>query len=252
MSVEAPPEASGGPLAGKRILVSGAGSGLGRAAARLFRQLGAEPVLLGRRLQALRETLPEARCEPLDHADPEAVAALAERCPTLDGMFLAAGQLWTGGAVDTPVEAFDRMIAANLKGPWLLCRHLSPRLVDGASVVLVGSNVGIRPIPDSAAYCVAKAGLHMLGRVLAQEWASRRIRVNVLAPGPVHTDMLEARMQASSDPAADLARLATVNPLGRLGSAAEIAQVGAFLLGDACPWMTGVILPVDGGAEGVL
>ena len=66
---------------------------------------------------------------------------------------------------------FERMIASNLRGPWLMCHHLGPRLRDGASVVLVGSNIGLRAIADSAAYSVAKAGVHMLARVLALEWA---------------------------------------------------------------------------------
>ena len=99
-------------------------------------------------------------------------------------------------------------------------------------MVLVGSNIGIRAIPDSAAYCVAKAGLHMLAQVLALEWAPRSIRCNAIAPGPVHTAMVEARLAASQDPGGDLARLSGVNPLQRLGSEEEIAALAAHLLSD--------------------
>jgi 2-keto-3-deoxy-L-fuconate dehydrogenase len=236
------------PLAGKRILVTGAGSGIGRAAARLFAALGAELVLVGRRGDALRETLPEACHRELDHADDLAVSAFARECPELNGLFLAAGQLVTGSVESTPAADFERMLAANLRGPWLICHHLGPRLLAGASVVLVGSNIGIRAIPDSAAYSLSKAGVHMLAKVLALEWAPRQIRCNALAPGPVHTAMVEARLAGSE---VALAQLATVNPLGRLGTEAEVAALGAHLLSDASRWTTGTIIPIDGGATAV-
>jgi len=236
------------PLAGKTLLVTGAGSGIGRASARLFHQLGASLILAGRRLEPLRETLPRARAVSLDHADAEAVAAFARDCPELDGMLLAAGELATGSVAGSPVAIFDRMIAANLRGPWLLCHHLDPRLRPGASVVLVGSNIGLRAIPDSAAYSCAKAGLHMLAQVLALEWAGRAIRCNAIAPGPVRTAMVEARIGQAADPGAALAALAKVNPMGRLGREEEIAALAAHLLGDDSRWTTGTIIPVDGGA----
>jgi len=238
-------------LTGKRILVTGAGSGIGRAAARLFARQGAELVLAGRRGAALRETLPLALHRELDHADEAAVAAFARTCPELDGMFLAAGQLALGSVASTPTAEFDRMIAANLRGPWLLCHHLGPGLRPGASVVLVGSNIGIRAVPDSAAYSVSKAGLHMLAQVLALEWAPRRIRCNAIAPGPVRTAMVEARLAASADPAEALARLASVNPLQRLGTETEVAALGAHLLSEESAWTTGTLIPLDGGATAV-
>ena len=238
-------------LQGKRILVSGAGSGIGRAAARLFRDRGADLVLVGRRLAALQETLPDGEFATLDHTDDAAVAAFAGTCAPLDGMFLAAGELRTGSVEGTSTADFDAVLAANLRGPWLLAHHLGPKLKEGSSVVLVGSNIGLRAIPESAAYSVAKAGVHMLAKVLALEWASRRIRCNAIAPGPVHTPMVDARLAASADPAGDLARLSAVNPLGRLGAPEEIAQLAAHLLGDESRWTTGTVIPIDGGADAV-
>lgn len=238
-------------FAGRRILVSGAGSGLGRAAARALADQGAELILLGRRLEALQETLPGARHAALDHADDTAVAAFARACPGLDGMLLCAGDLVTGSVASTPIEAFDRMIAANLRGPWLLCHHLGPKLAEGGSVVLLGSNIGLRAIPESAAYSVAKAGLHMLAKVLALEWAPRRIRCNAIAPGPIHTPMVDARLAASADPAGDLARLSKVSPLGRLGRPEEVAALALHLLSEESAWTTGAVIPLDGGADAV-
>ncbi|HJW08447.1 MAG TPA: SDR family oxidoreductase [Holophagaceae bacterium] len=238
-------------LEGRTILVSGAGSGIGRAAARRFAELGAKLILVGRRLEPLRETLPGAWHLALDHSDEMAVADFSELILQLDGMFLSAGQLATGSVQGTSIAEFDRMISANLRGPWLLCHHLGPKLNPGASVVLVGSNIGLRAIPDSAAYSVAKAGLHMLAKVLALEWAPRAVRCNAIAPGPVFTAMVEERMRRSADPQRDLARLARVNPLHRLGLEAEIAALGAHLLSGDSAWTTGTVIPIDGGADAV-
>jgi 2-keto-3-deoxy-L-fuconate dehydrogenase len=235
-------------LAGKTLLVTGAGSGIGRAAARRFQDLGADLVLAGRRLAPLRETLPKAQCFKLDHGDDAAVAAFARACPDLDGMFLCAGELLTGSVQGSDAATFDRMIAANLRGPWLICHHLGPRLRNGASVVLAGSNIGIRAIPDSAAYSVAKAGVHMLAQVLALEWAPRGIRCNAIAPGPVRTAMVDQRLSAAPDPQVALAALVRVNPMGRLGREEEIAALAAHLLGDDSRWTTGTVIAIDGGA----
>jgi 2-keto-3-deoxy-L-fuconate dehydrogenase len=238
-------------LQGKRILVSGAGSGIGRAAARLFRDRGAELVLVGRRLALLQDTLPDAELAELDHANDAAVAAFARTCAPLDGLFLAAGELRIGSVEGTATADFEAVLAANLKGPWLLAHHLGPKLKEGSSVVLVGSNIGLRAIPESAAYSVAKAGVHMLAKVLALEWAPRHIRCNAIAPGPVRTPMVDARLAASADPVAELARLSAVNPLGRLGTVTEVATLGAHLLSDESAWTTGCVIPIDGGADAV-
>ena len=239
-------------LAGKTILVTGAGSGLGRCAARRFHDLGAVLLLAGRRLDPLRETLPTARHFALDHADDAAVAAFARDCPVLDGMFLCAGELLTGSVESSALATFEQMIAANLRGPWLMCHHLGPRLRDGASVVLTGSNIGIRAIADSAAYSVAKAGVHMLARVLALEWAGRSIRCNAIAPGPVRTAMVDQRISQAPDPEAALAALERVNPMARMGREEEIAALAAYLLGDDSRWTTGTVIPIDGGASATM
>ncbi|HJW33809.1 MAG TPA: SDR family oxidoreductase [Holophagaceae bacterium] len=238
-------------FAGKRILVTGAGSGIGRETARRLAAEGAELVLIGRRLDYLKETLPGARHVALDHADERAVAAFSNLCPELDGLFLNAGHLIPGSVQGTPVEAFDEVLSLNLRGPWLMAHYLGDRLKDGASVVLTGSNIGLRAIPDSAAYSVAKAGVHMLAKVLALEWAPRRIRCNAIAPGPVHTAMVDARVQSGPDPEGDLVRLGAVNPLKRMGTEGEVAALALHLLGEDSTWTTGTVIPIDGGAEAV-
>jgi 3-oxoacyl-[acyl-carrier protein] reductase len=237
--------------AGPRILVTGAGSGIGRACARRLAGEGAQLLLAGRQAAALQETLPEAGHHCFDHTDDDAVARFAETCPPLDGMVLSAGALVTGSVEGTSIEDFEFMMAANLRGPWLLCHHLGTRLRDGASVVLLGSNVGLRAIPDTAAYSVAKAGVHMLTQVLALEWAPRAIRCNAIAPGPVHTAMVDARLRTALDPKAALEALSRVNPLKRLGTEEEVAALASYLRGAESRWTTGTIIPIDGGASAV-
>ncbi len=237
-----------GQLDGKRILVTGAGSGIGRAAERLAHARGARLVLLGRQPDTLRATLADAEHVIVDHADDAAVADALARAGALDGLFLNAGQFVAGSVESTPVDDFDRMLDANLRGPWLVCHHAARRLRDGASVVLTGSNIGIRAIPNAAEYSVAKAALHMLARVLASEWGHRGIRCNAIAPGPVDTEMLRTRFD---DPQAELAKLARVNPLARVGSPDDVASLACHLLSDESRWTTGTIIPCDGGATGV-
>ena len=236
-------------LQGRTLLVTGAGSGIGRAAARMLADKGAEVILVGRRLPFLQETLPNAQAVALDHADDRAVEAFAKLCPPLDGMFLNAGHLVTGSVERTPVVDFDQMLALNLRGPWLMAHHLGPLLKTGASVVLTGSNIGLRAIPNSAAYSVAKAGVHMLAKVLSLEWAPRKIRCNAIAPGPVHTAMVDERLNHSVDPAQELSRLASVNPLKRLGTEEEVAALAIHLLSPESAWTTGTVIPIDGGAD---
>jgi 2-keto-3-deoxy-L-fuconate dehydrogenase len=240
-----------GRLHGKTILVTGAGSGIGRVASRHFAAQGAQVILVGRRLDFLKETLSSAQCVALDHADDAAVAGFAKLCPPLDGMFLNAGFLIPGSVATTETATFDRVLALNLRGPWLMAHHLGPRMNEGGSVVLMGSNIGLRAIPDSAAYSVAKAGVHMLAKVLALEWASRKIRCNAIAPGPVFTPMVEERLKVSMDPEGDLERLAGVNPLNRLGTEEEITALALHLLSDESQWTSGTVIPIDGGADAV-
>ncbi len=249
----------------KRYLITGAGSGMGRDVARRLSRQGHSVILAGRRPEALQETLPggafweggrsDARSVlylPLDHTDEGAVKTFADACHSLDGLVLCAGSLCTGSVESTSTADFEDVMNANLRGPWLMCHHLGKHLKTGASVVLVGSNIGIRPIPDSAAYCVSKAGLHMLGQVLALEWASRQIRCNVIAPGPVMTDMVRQRVEQSPDPSTSLKALEAVNPMGRMGTLAEITALVEYLLDEKSRWTTGTVIPMDGGASGRL
>ena len=239
------------PFEGRQILVTGAGSGIGRATARRLSSMGVELILIGRRLDKLKETLPKAQSIGLDHCNQSELIKFSKQCGPLDGMFLNAGSYETGNVEKGDPAIFHHMIQQNLAGPWNMAHYLGPHLTEGASVVLTGSNVGIRAVPLQAAYGVAKAGVHMLAQYLAQEWAPRQIRVNAIAPGPVATDMLLDRIKDSLEPEQSLNNLKKVNPLNRIGQAEEIASLVVYLLGSESQWLTGAVIPFDGGAGAV-
>ncbi len=240
------------PVAPKRVLVTGASRGIGRAVTLALVARGSAVVACGRDTAALDALVVEARrveaasggrvvacvAELTRAADRERlVAEAAAALGGLDALVLAAG-IARHAAVGALTEAdFDATLAADLVAPVLLAQAALPQLADGGGVVFVGSNLAQRPVPGTLVYAAAKAGLDAAARGLAIELAPRGIRVNVVAPGVVDTDMMRGR---------DLAALAAVHPLGRVARPDEIA--GAVLALLDAPWTTGATLVVDGGA----
>jgi NAD(P)-dependent dehydrogenase (short-subunit alcohol dehydrogenase family) len=239
-------------VAPKRVLVTGASRGIGRAVALALVARGSAVAACGRDTAALDALVDDARrvgaasggrivpvVAELTHADDRErlVAEAAAALGGLDALVLAAG-IVRHAVVGALTEAdFEATLAANLVAPVMLAQAALPRLVDGGGLVFVGSNLARRPVPGTLAYAAAKAGLDAAARGLALELAPRGIRVNLVAPGAVDTEMLRGR---------DLDALAAVHPLGRIGRAEEIAAAVLALL-DA-PWTTGTTLVVDGGA----
>jgi NAD(P)-dependent dehydrogenase (short-subunit alcohol dehydrogenase family) len=155
----------------------------------------------------------------------------------LDALVLAAGIARHAPVGGLSESDFDATLAVNLVAPVLLAQAALARLSEGGGIVFVGSNLATRPVTGTLAYAAAKAGLDAASRALALELAPRGVRVNLVAPGAVDTEMLRGR---------DLDALAAVHPLGRIGRAEEIAAAVLALL-DAS-WTTGTTLVVDGGA----
>jgi NAD(P)-dependent dehydrogenase (short-subunit alcohol dehydrogenase family) len=240
------------PVAPKRVLVTGASRGIGRAVTLALVARGSAVVACGRDTAALDALVAEARgvgaasggravplVAELTRADDRVrlVAEAAAALGGLDALVLAAG-IARHAPVGALTEAdFDATLAADLVAPVLLAQAALPLLADGGGVVFVGSNLAQRPVPGTLVYAAAKAGLDAAARGLAIELAPRGIRVNVVAPGVVDTDMMRGR---------DLEALAAVHPLGRVARPDEIA--GAVLALLDAPWTTGSTLVVDGGA----
>jgi NAD(P)-dependent dehydrogenase (short-subunit alcohol dehydrogenase family) len=175
------------------------------------------------------------------------VAQVTARFGGLDGLVNAAGVLGPGSAIETEAAEWDRQMSSNVRSIFLLTRAAAPELIRRkGSVVNLSSVAGLRPYPNLAAYCVSKAALDMYTRCAALDFAQHGVRVNAVNPGVVVTE-LHTVTNAVPDYAGFLERSKTTHPIGRVGSADEIATLVLFLLSDEAGWITGVTYSIDGG-----
>ena len=241
-----------GDLKGRRVVVTGGGSGIGLETARVLAGQGAEVCVVGRRQGPLADAVeslgPAAWSHGCDVSSPEQIAGLAEavdgRWGGLDGLVNNAGISPMASLDDTGAELWDQVFAINVRGPYLGCRALGSFLKKGVSpaVVNVSSSLAVKAIPGMAAYNASKAALNQLTRSLALEWAPA-VRVNAVMPGVVDTPIHGGR---GMDKAA-VEHMARIHPLQRIGRPADVAALIVFLLSDASSWMTGAVIPIDGG-----
>ncbi len=243
-------------LAGKVILVTGAASGIGAAAARVFAGYGARLILTdrdGSGVATVAASLDGAiglAADITSEADmAAAVGAAVERWGGLDGAFNNAGVEQAGAAMipagDYPLADFDRVLAVNLRGLLVCLRAEIPAMGRGGSIVNTASVMAVRAAPGMGAYAASKHGVLGLTRAAALDHAAAGIRVNALLPGAVRTPMLTERA-FPANPGYE-AMATAVHPLGRLAEPEEIAEAAAWLLSDRASFVTGTGLAVDGG-----
>lgn len=231
-------------LAGRRIVITGAASGIGRATAQLFRAEGATLTLLDLNGEALKETFSGegVHCYAVDITDEAAVAetlnAAAEAMGGIDGAVNAAGIMAKGDAIDVPADQWRKQIEVNLIGTYIVCRSCLPWMMKepSATIVNIASGMGLLAnAPGLSAYAASKGGVVNLTRVLAAELAPA-IRVNSVCPGMVDTPM------------ADPYRASVGNyALKRMANPTEIATAILFLTSSEASYVTGAALAVDGG-----
>jgi len=247
-----------GRLAGAAAIVTGAGSGIGRAIALRFAAEGAHVLAAGRTGAKVAETADaigaaggRAVAAELDVADAAAVAAFYERLPALLGPELhvlvnGAGIVSTETAPDTPVERWDEVFGTNARGTFLMSKHAVAllRRTRGA-IVNVASVAGIIGVPNRAAYCASKGAVLALTRAMAVDHVGEGVRVNALCPGTTQTPWIERVVREQGEAMADLEAR---QPMGRLGTAEEMADAALYLASSESAFVTGTQLVVDGGA----
>ncbi len=247
-----------GRLAGKRALVTGASSGIGRATALCFAREGAVVLATGRDREALAALANEAGAElPLGTIDGDLtreefrvqlVETSIEELGGLDILVNAAGIIGSGDWEQTDLASYDLMMDINLRSIFALSRHAIPHLkATRGNIVNLSSVTGSRAFPGVLAYCLSKAGVDQLTRCLALELASSGVRVNAVNPGVVRTNLhLKGGMEQDRY-AEFLEHSKSTHPLGRVGEAPEVAALIAFLASDEAGWITGETIAIDGG-----
>jgi NAD(P)-dependent dehydrogenase (short-subunit alcohol dehydrogenase family) len=244
---------------GKSIIVTGAGSGIGRAAAMLFAREGGQ-VIVADKTEAAEDVAAEivaaggvAHAIRIDAGNEEdvirTVGLAVERFGGLDVMFANAGI--SGGMAnifDTDVALITEVLRVNLIGPYLAIKHAAPKIAErgGGAIVLTASVAGIRSGAGSPAYSASKAGVINLAQVAAQQLSGSNVRVNAICPGLTETGMTKPTFDYARE-AGKMDRVGRLNPLRRGAQPEELAKVAAFLASDDASYVNGQAIAVDGG-----
>ncbi|GHG80116.1 SDR family oxidoreductase [Comamonas sp. JC664] len=248
----------------KKVLVTGGGTGIGRAVAEALLRAGGRVVVTGRRVEVLESLAAQwpgqAFALPCDLASPEARDGLLRRAAEvlggLDGFVHSAGQVVHQPPGHIGEEALRAQLEVNLVAPLRLGEQALEVLEPGGAQVFIASTLATRPVVTSAVYSAAKAGLLQVMKVLALAGAARGVRASAVLPGVVETDMVrEVRLAPGEEPLsesealrrqeAQLAGLRALHPLGRLGRPEDVAEAVRYLLGAS--WLSGSELVLDGG-----
>lgn len=247
-------------LKGKATLVTGGGSGIGRAIALGFAREGAKVAVMGRRREALEALVSEMRQSRVEgkavvsdvtraEAVRNAVEEVEQAFGRLDVLVNNAGTLSATTVENISEEEWDRVIETNLKGPFLVSRAVLPafRRTGGGAIVNIASILGLVAMKNRAAYCASKGGLVQLTKAMALDHAHENIRVNCICPAIVETELVKDLFDSSeAGQKAKHARMGTL-PLGRFGRPEDVAELAVYLASDESAWVTGTAIPVDGG-----
>jgi 2-keto-3-deoxy-L-fuconate dehydrogenase len=242
----------GDSLAGKRALVTAAAQGIGRATALAFAAEGAEVTATDINLDRLEELVgtPGIAVRRLDVLDAQAVNSLAAELPPLDVLCNVAGYVHHGSILDCPEEDWDFSFDLNVKSMYRMIRAFLPAMLDaaGGSIINMASVASsLRGLPNRCVYGASKAAVIGLTKSVAADYIQQGIRCNCICPGTIESPSLDERINAFADPVAARKAFIARQPIGRLGTAEEIAGMAVYLASDVAAYTTGTAMIVDGG-----
>jgi 2-keto-3-deoxy-L-fuconate dehydrogenase len=236
-------------LANKRVLVTGAAQGIGRAIAETFAAEGGSVIALDKQADALADL---AGCDTrvVDLLDPGAVIAAGEAAGTIDILVNCAGYVDAGDLLTVTERGLDLSFDLNVHAVIRLTQAVLPAMLAAGQGVIVniasvaGAMIGV---PNRLAYCASKAALVGLTRSIALDYVGQGIRCNAICPGTVQSPSLDQRLAATGDAAAARAAFVARQPMGRIGTAQEVAQLALYLASDESAYVTGSAIAIDGG-----
>jgi len=247
-------------LQDKTAIITGVGAGIGRASAELFAREGARILGVDVDEERGQETIAlihmgggAAAFHPGDVAREEDCAAMVraavDRFGRLDVLFCNAGIVPGGTVEDCTLDDWERAMAVNARSVFLGCKHAIPAMREqgGGTIVCTSSVAGLVGVQNRAAYSASKMAIIGLVKSIARDYVDQGIRINAICPGTVDTPSLQSRLSATGDYQAARAQFVARQPLGRLGTADEIAALALYLASDESAYMTGSYLVIDGG-----
>ena len=244
-------------LKNKIAIVTGAGTGIGRACALALAHEGAKVALVGRRQSLLEEVAGKigdsavVLAADVTHKKEieRVVERTVERFGELNVLLNNAGVLHIGTAEQITEEQWDETFSLNVRSTWLLSRAVLPsmRRAGGGSIINVASVLGINGAPNRAAYAPSKGAVVLLTKCMSLDHGHEQIRVNAICPSFIETELTAAVINKAPHPESVRAERTAVHPLGRLGRPEDVAPLAVYLASDESSWVTGAVFPVDGG-----
>ncbi len=242
-----------GRLEGKQILVTAAGQGIGKATAIAFHNEGAHVVatdLNDKTLADLNKEYPKIKVQKLDSTDNSAILEFTKNLDRVDVLFNAVGFVHHGTILDCEEKDWDFSFDVNIKSMYFMCRAILPLMIKqkGGSIINISSIASsLKGLPNRFVYGASKAAIIGLTKSIASDFVKQNIRCNAIAPGTVFSPSWQERVNQSPDPVQAKKDFIARQPMGRLGTAEEIASMAIYLAGDESTFTTGNTFSVDGG-----